>query len=66
MDAQLIEDAIKGFIFGVILVTALIVGVVTFSVTRYLTPTPETVEKAKQRQAVIEQLTPEQRKALGL
>lgn len=65
-----IGEAIGGaimnaFLLGIV-ITALVVGTVTFAVTRYLTPTAASVQAEAERQDVINSLTPEQRKILGL
>lgn len=62
---EAIASAFFGMIFIAVVVTAVIVGCGTYVATRYMTPTPESIQRAADRQAAIDSLTPEQRKVLG-
>jgi len=60
-----LERGLRAFVITVIVVTAVVVGALTHVATRVMMPSYEDVLKEKARQAVLEQLTPEQRKILG-
>ena len=64
--ADALGSMIAGMMIFAIVVTAIIVAALTYGLTRYFTPTHEDVVRKQERQAVIQQLTPEQLKALGL
>jgi len=61
-------EAIFGMIVSAVIVTALVVGGVTFAVTWYFSQPPSEAQVLKegQRQQVIEKLTPEERELLGV
>jgi hypothetical protein len=62
-------DIIESFVRGVIMVAVfavIVVAVIAFFIGRGCAPTPESIKRQEQRQAVIDSLTPEQREALGL
>jgi conjugal transfer/entry exclusion protein len=62
---EALERGLRALVITVAVVTAVVVGVVTHVATRIMTPSYEDVLKEKAREAVLKQLTQEQREILG-
>jgi Na+/proline symporter len=70
MDAQSMGDAmargLTGLVIFVAVMSAVLAGLLVFSVMALTQPSLKDVIREQERQAIIETLTPEQRKGLGL